>query len=70
MTTKEFENHRFYSGEAFHVTDCWGFMGKTGRLVEVDFEEKRLMLDMGEYLTRFKADQVEPERTDFSYGGA
>lgn len=68
MTRKEFDNHRFYSGEVFQVVDCWGFMGKSGRLVEVDFDEGRLMLDMGIYLTRFKAEQVEPEGNDSRHG--
>lgn len=67
MTDIEFHEHRFYYWEPFKVVNCWGFMGKTGRLVEVDFDEGRLMLDMGVYLTRFKAEQVEPAKSDSSH---
>lgn len=61
MTDIEFHEHRFYYWEPFKVVNCWGFTGKTGRLLAVDFEAGRLFLDLGESLARFKPEEVEPE---------
>lgn len=68
MTRKEFDEHEFYAYEPFRVEKAWGFTGKTGRLMAVDFETGRLLLDMGDYLKRFKAGEVEPEGNDSRHG--
>ena len=60
MTRKEFDNHSFYAGERFEVVGGWGFVGKRGALVEVDFEIGRITLDFGGTISRFPYDQIEP----------
>lgn len=61
MTNREFHEHRFFYWEPIKVTNCWGFTGKTGCLLAVDFEAGPLLLDLGESLARFKPEEVEPE---------
>ncbi len=60
MTRKEFDDHIFYAGEQFEVVGGWGFVGKRGTPVEVDFETGRITLDFGDSIKRFPYDQIEP----------
>lgn len=60
MTYEEFDNYEFRAGEIFEVVNDWTFRGRTGRILEVDFRNKNIVLVIDDVKMEFRAEQVEP----------